>query len=99
MKLTWTRSAQENMREIQHRMRCRQSDEAADMIVDAIISKAKMLLQHPESGHNFDDRDYPDARQILAFSYRIIYRVRDEEIEVLNVFHAARQFPGRKDSP
>ena len=35
-------------------------------------------------------------REILIYSYRIIYRVQEEAIEVVTVYHGARLLDARK---
>jgi len=38
-------------------------------------------------------RSNPQLREIIESPYRIVYRVRDETVEVLTVFRASRLMP------
>lgn len=93
MKLSWTEPAQENLREIHKATMCRESLEAADKTIDRIIARAEHLLQFPESGHRLENPKYAEERQVISYPYRIIYRIRADEVEILNVFHGARNRP------
>jgi plasmid stabilization system protein ParE len=39
------------------------------------------------------ERERPDLREVFVGSYRIVYRVRAERIDVLTVFEGHRSFP------
>ena len=44
-------------------------------------------------GRVVPERDDPDIREIFIYSYRVIYRIRKDQIEVLAVIHGARLLP------
>jgi plasmid stabilization system protein ParE len=49
------------------------------------------LEQFPNSGREIPDFGRPDLREVILGSYRIVHRVRDDEVvEVLAVIHSAR---------
>lgn len=91
MKLIWTDLAQENLREIHKRTLCRHDEAAADQVVDRIIARGEQLKLFPESGHRPEPDKFPAVRQVIVKPYRVVYRVLPDAIEVLNVFHCARQ--------
>jgi plasmid stabilization system protein ParE len=49
------------------------------------------LEQFPNSGREIPEFGRPDLREVILGSYRIVHRVRDDEVvEVLAVIHSAR---------
>ena len=63
----------------------------ADRIVDRIVLRLRQAQAYPESGRRVPEAPTLDIRELIEFPYRLIYRVRDETIEVLAVIH------GRQD--
>jgi len=67
----------------------RTSLQAADRLVDAITERFWLLGEHPEAG-----RSCPDiAREVRCFPagrYLIYYRKLRRGVEILHIFHGAR---------
>lgn len=92
MKIIWTRRALREIDEIFAYV-ARDSRAAASALV-AIESRAAALTEHPEIGR--PGRQHGTRELVLAGSpYILPYRVRDERIEILAVFHAARSYPNQ----
>ena len=47
----------------------------------------------PEAGSLVPEYEELGLRQIFVESYRLIYRIHDEELTILTVVHAARNLP------
>lgn len=62
----------------------------ASLFAIDLLSAVERLTDFPKSGRVVKELDDPDIREILFGSYRIIHRVRDEIVEILTVYHAAR---------
>jgi addiction module RelE/StbE family toxin len=65
----------------------------AAIVVERILSAAQKLADFPGMGGIvplWNDHDY---RQIIIYSYRLIYRVRTARVEILTVHHGARLLP------
>lgn len=72
----------------------RDSRAAASALVAMTESRAAALTEHPEIGR--PGRQHGTRELVLAGSpYILPYRVRDERIEILAVFHAARSYPNQ----
>ena len=67
----------------------------ADLTVARIFSAVERLIQFPHSGRIVPERDEPEIREIIVGRFRVVYRVRNELLEVATVFSASRQFPER----
>jgi toxin ParE1/3/4 len=65
----------------------------AQRVVERIISRGEQIAKYPKSGRKTPEMNRPDIREIIEGSYRIIYRLKEHEIEILTVLHGARLFP------
>ena len=48
------------------------------------------LVDFPRSGRIVPEVGRDDVREIFVHSYRIIYRIKPDEVEILTVHHGAR---------
>jgi len=49
-----------------------------------------MLAQFPRAGHKVREFDDEDVRELLVYSYRIIYRLNPDEVLIAAVIHGKR---------
>lgn len=49
-----------------------------------------MLARFPRSGRKVPEFDDENIRELLAYSYRIIYRVDEDEVLISAVIHGKR---------
>jgi toxin ParE1/3/4 len=70
----------------------RDNPQAAARIVEQIATSVDRLATHPASGR---PGRVPGTRELVISGtvYIVPYRVRDETVEILRVFHAARKWP------
>jgi len=52
-------------------------------------NRSKRLAKHPWSGRIVPEFNDPLYREIFVYSYRVIYRVQDDEVRILYVLHGA----------
>jgi plasmid stabilization system protein ParE len=62
----------------------------AAVVVRNIIAQTKMLALFPRSGRKVPEFDDDAIRELLAYSYRIIYRVEQDKVIVSTVIHGKR---------
>jgi toxin ParE1/3/4 len=62
----------------------------AAVVVRTILNQTKMLSNFPRSGRKVPEFDDDDIRELLAYSYRIIYRVQENEVIIAAVIHGKR---------
>lgn len=62
----------------------------AEQTVALIDSRLSQAAQFPESGRAVPEFPHPAIRELIE-PYRLIYRVRTDEIEVLSVLHGRRE--------
>jgi toxin ParE1/3/4 len=60
-----------------------------------LITRAENLANIPESGRTVPEFKQSNLRETVCRSYRIIYRLRQDErrIDIVRFWHAARGFP------
>jgi len=55
-----------------------------------VLAAAGRLANFPNSGRVVPEIKDPGVREILLGSYRIVYRVKGDLVELLTVYHGAR---------
>ncbi|HJR71633.1 MAG TPA: type II toxin-antitoxin system RelE/ParE family toxin [Gammaproteobacteria bacterium] len=68
----------------------------AKRVVREMHRKAAGLAETPHLGRVVSELEDPDIREIPAYSWRLIYQLRDARVFVLTVIHKRRQ-PGAAD--
>ena len=63
----------------------------AESVYERILARPLQLERFPESGSIVPEYSRPDIRELFVYSFRIIYRVENNEIRILTVIHGSRQ--------
>jgi len=71
----------------------RDSEYYAKLFAQRIFSAAEMLVLFPESGRVVPEYDRPDLRELLFQNYRIVYRIKGNQVQIAAVVHGARLLP------
>ncbi len=88
MKVHWTDTAQEHIAAI-HAYIAQDSLEYATRIVDRLTRRSQQMADFPLSGRRVPEYDMDQIREVIEGSYRIIYHIKPDQIDVLAVVHAA----------
>jgi len=62
----------------------------ANQVVDRIIGRSEQLANFPLSGRILPEVGRKEIRELIEGSYRIIYSVKSEQIDILAVIHGSR---------
>jgi plasmid stabilization system protein ParE len=62
----------------------------AAVVVRTIVSRAKMLSRFPRSGRKVPEFDDEKMRELLAYSYRIIYQHQESHVLIVAIIHGKR---------
>lgn len=62
----------------------------ARAVVKRITSQARTLSSFPNSGRMVPEFQNPSVRELIAYSYRTIYTIREEEVLIVAVIHGKR---------
>ena len=92
MNVHWTNTAIEHLLSIYEHI-ANDSEIYADWVIDRLTRRSDDIKQFPEMGRRVPEYDRKDTREILEGSYRIIYRIKEDQIDVLAVFHGRQQLP------
>lgn len=57
-----------------------------------VFASLERLETFPNSGRLVPELNRPDIREILLGSYRIVYRIKSDTVEILTLYHGARFF-------
>jgi len=88
-RIVWSRRAFQDLEAIASYI-AQDSPAYASVVVRTIINQIKTLSRFPRSGRKVPEFDDEDLRELLAYSYRIIYRLQQEEIIIAAVIHGKR---------
>lgn len=92
MKVEWTLNAIEHLTNIYEYI-ATNSPFYAKRMVDEITGRSEQIADQPLSGRKVPEYDDPDIRELIEAPYRIIYRIKTNQIDVLAVIHGAQQLP------
>jgi toxin ParE1/3/4 len=62
----------------------------ASNVVKKILNQTRMLGQFPLSGRKVPEFDDENVRELVVYSYRIIYRLQEDEIVIAAIIHGKR---------
>ena len=91
----WTPRARADLKAI-HDYIAKDSRQNAQKVAREILHKADALAEPPRSGRTVPEINDPDLREISAYSWRIIYHLRNERVFIVTLIHKRRQ-PGVED--
>jgi plasmid stabilization system protein ParE len=63
----------------------------AEQFLERVVHRVHQARVFPDSGRMVPEFGDPTLRELLEWPYRLIYRVRDDAIEVLAVLHGRRE--------
>lgn len=95
MKIIWSPLSVERMTKISEFI-AEDNPDASITWVESIFKMIDRLKQFHESGRIVPEIDKPHIREIIHDNYRIIYKVRQEEIFILTVRHFKQILPSEE---
>jgi len=87
----WSRPARMDLKQI-HDYIAKDSRYYAKKVVQTIVEKTEELMVFPEIGRIVPEIDDPNIRELFVYSYRLIYEITPNGIEILAVIHGRRDF-------
>jgi toxin ParE1/3/4 len=89
MKLRWTLHARRDLEEIGIYI-SRDSPAAARRWIERLRERARKAAQAPRAGRVVPEIERENVREVFLRSYRIVYRVGRDSIEIMTVFEGHR---------
>lgn len=59
-------------------------------MVKKIVNQTQMLAKFPRAGRKVPEFDDENVRELLVYSYRLIYHLQGDEVVVAAVIHGKR---------
>ncbi len=88
-RVIWTRQAAEDVEAIKAYV-ARDSERYASLLAERLVAAVGRLELFPHSGRVVPEVGDESLREVLYGNYRLVYRLQDESVEVITVYHAAR---------
>lgn len=92
MRVHWTDTAIEHLLAIYERI-AQDAPLYAQRVMDRLTKRSEQIAEFPESGRVVPEYEAPDIREVIERPYRIIYRIKTDQIDVLAVVHGAQLLP------
>jgi plasmid stabilization system protein ParE len=92
MTVHWTEAALADLSAVEAYI-ARHSGQYARGMVDRIFTKSGLLTDQPLLGAVVPEHEDESLRELFEDPYRIIYRVLEQQVDVVAVVHAARRLP------
>lgn len=90
----WTEAAINNLTGI-YQYIAQSSQFYAQRVAEKLIRRTEQIAAFPHSGRRVPEYDAPDIREIIEPPYRLIYRIKADQIDVLAVIHGAQRLAER----
>ena len=90
MKVHWTETSEGHLDAI-YAYIAQDSTPYALRTIDRITKKAQQIGAFPLSGRRVPEYDIDQIREVFVGSYRIIYHIKPDQIDVLAVIHGAME--------
>jgi len=91
----WTPRARFDLKAI-HDYIAKDSRQNAQRVAREILHKADALAEPPRPGRKVPEINDSDLREISAYSWRIIYHLRNNSVFIVTLIHKRRQ-PGEQN--
>jgi addiction module RelE/StbE family toxin len=89
-RLIWTTQALEDVEAICQFI-ARDAPRYAQVFATQVFEAVERLQTFPESGRSVPEVGQENIREIIHGNYRIIYRLTNDVIQILTVYHSARR--------
>ena len=90
MRVFWTDAALGQLESIRDYF-ARTSPEYAQRLVERLVNRSERIAAFPRSGRMVPEYEIDDVRQVIEGPYRIIYLIKEDQIEILALIHTSRK--------
>jgi len=87
----WSKPSRQDLKSI-YDFIAKDSAYYAQRVVATIVEKSDKLEVFPYVGRIVPERNEERIRELLIYSYRIIYQINLEDIEILALIHSKKDF-------
>ena len=90
MRVFWTDAALSQLEATRDHF-AQTSPEYAQRLVERLINRSEQIASFPRSGRMVPEYEIDEVRQVVEGSHRIIYLIKENQIEILALIHTARK--------
>jgi len=92
MRVHWTDRAKWRLKSIEEHI-AKENSEAAKATTRRLLKRSRQISDHPYTGRQAPEYNRNDIRELLERPYRIIYHIKDTQINVIAVMHYRQLLP------
>jgi len=92
----WSLPARNDLKQI-HDYIAKDSRYYARNVIQEIVAKTEALTELPEIGRTVPEIRDQNIRELIVYSYRLIYEISEFGVEILAVIHGRRDFKSAWD--
>lgn len=96
MRVFWTETAVQHLSAI-YTYIAQTSPAYAQRMIDRLTRRSEQIAKFPASGRVVPEFQIPSIREVVEGSYRLIYCIKHEQIEILAVLHGSQQLESLED--
>jgi toxin ParE1/3/4 len=90
VRVVWTEAALGQLEAIRD-YSAQTSPEYAQRLVERIVNRSGRIAAFPRSGRMVPEYEIDEVRQVIEGPYRIIYLIKEDQIEILALIHTSRK--------
>ena len=64
----------------------------AKRVVNEVIDKSEYLKEYPNIGRVVPELNNSKIRELIVYSYRMVYQLENEDVEILTLVHSRKNF-------
>ncbi len=87
----WTSTAKKDLKKIYSYI-AEDSKYYARRVAQDIVEKTEGLNDFPEIGRIVPEINDKKIRELIVYSYRLIYEVKNDDVDILAIIHGKRDF-------
>jgi toxin ParE1/3/4 len=88
-RIAWSRRAVQDLDTITDYIAA-DSPAYAGVVLKNILNKTRILARFPRAGRKVPEFDDENVRELIVYSYRVIYRLQNDEALIVAVIHGKR---------
>jgi toxin ParE1/3/4 len=88
----WSEPAKKSLKSIFYFI-SEDSNYYAKEVVDTIVGKSDYLQEFPDIGRIVPELNTKNIRELIVYSYRLIYEIVGTDIHILALIHGKQKFP------
>jgi toxin ParE1/3/4 len=88
-RIVWSRRAAQDLDSITDYIAA-DSPAYASVVLKNIVNQTRILARFPQAGRKVPEFDDENIRELIVYSYRIIYRLQNDEALIVAVIHGKR---------